>query len=98
MRAAGKDHVGTAAADQLKGFADGLRAGGAGGQAVGVEPPGAVDARQVARRCSRLLLGFTHRVQLFHAHPRKLGRVDAAVARRAVDQADEPREILLAFA
>ncbi len=38
VRAAGEDHIGTAAADQLEGLADGLRAGGAGGQAVGVDP------------------------------------------------------------
>ncbi len=64
VRAAGEDDVGIAAADQLEGLADGLRAGGAGGQAIGVGSPGSEDARQVAGRGSGLLLGFADRVQL----------------------------------
>ena len=87
VRAAGEDHVGTAAADQLERLADRLRAGGAGGQAVGVGPLGPEDARQVAGRGPGLLLGFADRMQLLDAHPGELGGVDLAVVRRAVDQA-----------
>ena len=78
VRAAREDHVGVAAADQLVGLADGLRAGGAGGQAVGVGPLGAEEAGQVARGRARLLLGLADRVQLVQPQPREFRRVDLA--------------------
>ena len=80
VRAAGEDHVGVAAADQLEGFADRLRAGGAGGQAVRVGPLGPEDARQVAGGRSGLLLGLADGMQLFDSQPGEFGRVDVAVA------------------
>ena len=79
VRAAGKDDVGAAATNELESLADGLRAGSAGGQAIRVEPPGPVYARQVARWRSRLLLGLAHRVEFFRAQPGKLRRIDMAV-------------------
>ena len=97
VRAAGEDHVGTAAADQLERLADRLGAGGAGGQAVGVEP---LAPKTLARwpagvpgSCSASRIGCSSEPQ-----PGELGRVDLAVVRRLVHQLDEPGEILLALA
>ena len=62
-------------------LADRLRAGGAGGQAVGVRPPGAEEAGEVAGGRARLLLGLVDRVELLQPLAGELGRVD--LARRA---------------
>ena len=67
MGAAGEHHVGVAPADDLGRLADRLRAGGAGGQAVGVRAPGAEDAGEVAGGRARLLLGLVDRVQVLEA-------------------------------
>ena len=96
--AAGEDHVGVAAADQLIRFADGLRAGGTGGQAVRVGALGAEVAGQMARRSAGLLLGLVDGVQLLDAQPGEFGRVDVPVAGAARDQAHESGEVVLAFA
>ena len=91
-------HVGVAPADDLGRLADRLRAGGAGGQAVGVRPPGAEDPGQVAGGRARLLLGLVDRVQLLEALAGEAGGVDLPVARRGVDELDEPGEVLLPLA
>ncbi len=62
------------------GFADRLRAGRAGGEAVGVRPLGAEDAGQVRRRGPRLLLGLADRVQLLDARDVRTHRFAPVVA------------------
>ena len=97
--AAREDHVGAVAADHLEGLADGLRAGGAGGQAVGVDPLGAEDVGQVRGGRARLLLGLADRMQLVEPEAGELGRDRPCPSCvRLVDQPDEPGEILLALA
>ena len=88
VRAAGEHHVGVAAADDLGRLADRLRAGGAGGQAVGVRAPGPEEAGQVAGGRVRLLLGLADRVERAASPWRvKADGVDLAVAGRLVDEA-----------
>ena len=81
-------------------LADRLRAGGAGGQAVGVRPPGAEEAGEVAGGRARLLLGLADRVQLLDA-PAGEGR-RCRPCRPALDvgwtRLDEPGEVLLPLA
>ena len=96
--AAGEHHVGVAAADQLGRLADRLGAGGARRLAGRVRPPGAEDGRQVPDRSPGLLLGFAGRVEGPQPEAREPGRVDAALAGRAVDQVDEAVEVLLSLA
>ena len=74
--AAGEDHVGAVAADHLEGLADGLRAGGAGRQAVGVDPLGAEGVGQVRRRSAGLLLGLADRVQVVQSEASELAGID----------------------
>ena len=95
--APGEHHVGIAAADQLGRLADRLGAGGARRLARRVRPPGAEDGGQVPDRSPWLLLRFADRVEGPQPEAREPGRVDAALAARAVDQVDEAVEVLLSL-
>ena len=64
MGAAREHHVGVASTDDLNRFADRLRAGGAGGEAIRVRPPRTEDPGEVAGGGARLLLGFMDRMQV----------------------------------
>ena len=87
-----------AAADHLVGLADRLGAGGAGRQAVGVEPLGAEDVGQVRGRSSGLLFRLGDRMELVPPQPGELGSRDLSAMRRLVHKLDEPGKILLALA
>ncbi len=93
-----EDHIGTFGADHLVGLADCLGAGGAGRQAVGVEPLGAEDVGQVRGRGSGLLFRLGKRMEFVQPQPRELGSRDLAAMRRLVHKLDEPGKILLALA
>ena len=98
VRAAGEHDVGVAAADDLGRFADGLAAGGAGGEAVDVRALGVEHRRQVAGRHVRLLFQFDHRVQRFQACLDERGQVELSPCRALRHHVREADEILLAFA
>ena len=101
VRAAREHHVGVAPADHLVGFADRLRAGGAGGQAVGVHArgrrrgwPGAPAG--VPGSCSASWIGWSS------CSPSRVNvrgsRTLPVVAPCAVHEVDEPGEVLLPLA
>ena len=98
VRAAGEHHVGVAAADDLGGLADGLAAGGAGRQAVGVRPLGVEHAGQVAGRHVGLLLQLDRRVQPFQAGLGEQRQVELAAGQALVIIRAKQSKILLAFA
>src|SRR5262249_32248316 len=71
MGAAGEDDVGVAPADQFVGLADRLRAGGTGGQAIGIWAFGSEHAGQMTGRSAGLLLGFANRAELANTESRE---------------------------
>ena len=83
VRAAGEHHVGLAAADDLDRLADGLAAGGAGGETIDVGTLGVEQAGQVPGRHVRLLLQFRDGVQDFHARLGEAGQVEVPAAGQA---------------
>ena len=96
--AAGEHDVGVAAADDLGRLADRLRAGGAGGQAIGVRASRSEDHGEVRGGCAGLLLGLVDRMEFLDTLAGESRGVDLAVTRRGVDELDEPREVLLPLA
>ena len=78
MRAAADHHIGIAAAEDFGGLADGLRAGGAGGQAVERRAAGAGEQGQMRQRHVRLLLELAGDVHAFERRARPISTVSTS--------------------
>ena len=98
MGAAGEHDVGFAAADDFGGLADGLAAGGAGGEAVEVRAFGAEMRGDVGDRHVRFLFELELRVEALEAFLDERGQVELAVLEGGDHHVAEVVEILLAFA
>ena len=96
--AAGEHDVGLAAADDFGRLADGLAAGGAGGEAVEVRAFGAEMRGHVGGRHVRFLLELELRVEPLEAFLDERGQVELAVLERGDHHVAEVVKILLAFA
>ena len=96
--AAGEHDVGFAAADDLGRLADGLAAGGAGGEAVEVRAFGAEMRGHVGGRHVRFLLELELRVEPLEAFLDERGQVELAVLEGGDHHVAEVVEVLLAFA
>ena len=96
--AAGEHDVGVAAADDLGRLADGLAAGGAGGEAVEVRAFGAEVRGDVGDRHVRFLLELELRVEALEAFLDERGQVEFAVLEGGDHHVAEVVEVLLAFA
>ncbi len=97
VHAAGKHHIGAAAANDLDCSRQSLGAGRASRQARQVRAPAPKHARDMACGRSRLLLGFVEPIEHAHPKPGEESRIHLAAGVAAVDQIDDSREILLAF-
>ncbi len=95
---AGEHDVGFAAADDFGGFADGLAAGGTGGEAVEVRAFGAEVRGDVGGRHVGFLLQLKLRVEALEAFLDERGQVELAVLEGGDHHVAEVVEILLAFA
>ena len=96
--AAGEHDVGFAAADDFGGLADGLAAGGAGGEAVEVRAFGAEVRGHVGDGHVRFLFELELRVEPLEAFLNERGQVEFAVLEGGDHHVAEVVEILLAFA
>ncbi len=96
--AAGEHDVGLAAADDFGRFADGLAAGGTGGEAVEVRAFGAEVRGDVRDRHVRFLFELELRVESLEAFLDERGQIELAVFERGDHHVAEVVEILLAFA
>ena len=96
--AAGEHDVGLAAADDFGRLADGLAAGGAGGEAVEVRAFGAEVRGDVGDRHVRLLFELELRIEPLEAFLNERGQVELAVLEGGDHHVAEVVEVLLAFA
>lgn len=94
MGAAGKDHIGVAATDELTRLADGLRAGSAGSQAVVIRPLGPEPGRQMHRGRTGLLLSLMDGVEILDSQSREIRCVHVAIVSQLFDQLDESRKVV----
>ena len=87
-----------AAADHLRGFADRLAAGGAGGQAVRIRALSIEHPCQIAGRHVRFLFQFGGRIERFQPDLDELVNVQAILIQPAGDHLGKGEEILISFA
>jgi hypothetical protein len=97
VSAAGKHHLGIAAADDFGRFADRLAGSGTSGEAVQVRALGVEQAGEVASRHVRFLFEFDLRVEPFEPALGELFEIEFAVLPGLGDHVHEDGEVLLAF-
>ena len=98
VSSAGEHHIGIAASNDLGRLANGLTAGGAGGEAVEVRTLSVEHGRQVAGRHVGLLLQLARRIQRLQAALEKARDVKRAPLQARHHHASERIEVGVSFA